>query len=163
MPMLKRAAPGTENGFYANHVQLLLDSYQQLLGRPLIALTGDADAEAFGGQVYRASFALVSHNNEGSPLFNYANRTALQLFERSWEDFIGLPSCYSVESSNAEAREQLLAEVSANGYIKNYAGVRIAKSGRHFRINNAIVWNVHDREGVCIGQAASFSDWEMLP
>lgn len=158
--MLKTPAPNTENGFYANHVRLLLDSYQRLLGRPLIELAGNA--ENYGEQVYRARFALVAHNNDASPLFNYANSTALQLFGRSWDEFIGLPSCYSVEPSNVKAREQLLAEVSANGFIKNYSGVRIAKGGGRFMINHATVWNVHDREGVYIGQAASFSDWESL-
>ncbi len=158
--MQKNAAPSSENGFYASHVRLLLDSYRHFLGRPLVDLAA-ADGNA-GEWVYRADFALVSHNIDAIPLFNYANYTALQLFGRSWEEFIGLPSRYSVEPSNVEERERLLAEVSANGHIKNYSGVRIAKGGRRFRINNATVWNVHDREGVYIGQAASFSDWEML-
>lgn len=160
MLRLKATAPSIENHFYDNHVRLLLDSYLRLLKRPLVDLT--RNAENYGEQVYRAGFVLVSHNNDASPLFNYANHTALQLFERRWDEFAGLPSCYSVEQDSLEGRQRLLEQVSANGYIENYAGVRIAKSGRRFRINHATVWSVHDQEGAYIGQAASFSDWEML-
>ncbi|MDD5275267.1 MAG: MEKHLA domain-containing protein [Methylovulum sp.] len=160
MLRLKETAPSIENHFYDNHVQMLLDSYLRLLRRPLIGL---GDADNYAEQVYRAEFVLVSHNNDADPLFNYANHTGLQLFERRWDEFVGLPSCYSVEPDNIEGRRQLLEQVSANGYIENYAGVRIAKSGRRFRINHATVWNVHDQEGMYIGQAASFSDWDILP
>lgn len=158
--MLKIPAPSAANDFHAEHVRMLLDSYRRLLGQPLLDLADDA--EDYGKQVYNASVALLSHNTDANPLFNYANRTAQELFERPWDELIGLSSRYSVEPANIETREQLLAEVSANGYIKNYAGVRIAKSGKRFRINHATVWNVHDKDGVYRGQAATFSDWEIL-
>lgn len=155
--MLKIPTPSAANGFHAEHIRLLLDSYQKLLGQPLMNLADD-----YGKQAYDADFALVSHNTDANPLFNYANRTAQELFERPWDELIGLSSRYSVEPANIEAREQLLAEVNSNGYIKNYSGVRIAKSGKRFRINNATVWNIYDRNGEYRGQAASFSDWEIL-
>jgi hypothetical protein len=61
-----------------------------------------------------------------------------------------------------DARARLLEEVTRNGYIDNYAGIRIAKSGRQFRIDRAAVWNLTDTLGRYAGQAAAFSDWQDL-
>jgi hypothetical protein len=57
----------------------------------------------------------------------------------------------------------LLEQVATRGYIDDYSGVRISKSGRRFRILRATVWNVHDRLGRPLGQAATFTDWEDCP
>ena len=35
-------------------------------------------------ELYRASFAVLSHDTEADPLLNYANQAALTLFELSW-------------------------------------------------------------------------------
>ena len=44
---------------------------------------------------------------------------------------------------------------AAQGFIRDYAGVRIAASGRRFRIDDAVVWNLVDADGVRHGQAAA--------
>lgn len=158
--MLKLEPPGDSNQFHQAHVALLLDSYQRLLERPLLKMAaGQSPAQ----QLFNADFALLSHNADSDPLFNYGNRTALELFELSWDELIGMPSRFSAEQVNREERERLLAEVSSKGFIDNYSGVRIAKSGKRFLIRQAVVWNVYDSQRRYCGQAACFSDWTLLP
>lgn len=153
------SAPSASNQYRQPHVELLLDSYQRWLQRPLLS---GADRNALGQQAYQADCVLLSHTADDDPLFNYANLRAQQLFEFEWAELIGMPSRYSAEPVNREQRERLLAQVTAHGYIADYSGVRIAKSGRRFMIRHAVVWNLHDADGVYRGQAASFCDWEFL-
>jgi hypothetical protein len=157
---VKIAAPSAANAFHAEHVRLLLDNYRRLLGRPLT--DWDETAADCGKLIYNADFALLSHTTDANPLFNYGNRTALALFEYSWDEFIGLPSNYSVQPDEREARERLLQEVGAKGYVENYGGIRIARSGKRFKINRAAVWNLYGHDGIYRGQGAFFKDWEML-
>jgi hypothetical protein len=102
------------------------------------------------------------HGVEDDPVFNYANQTALELFEMSWEQFTILPSRHSAEPASREERARLLAQVSNHGYIDNYAGVRISSSGRRFLIEDAVVWNLIDDRGSYHGQAAVFDKWSYL-
>lgn len=142
------------------HVVLLLYSYQALIKRPLLeAVAGLPLAQ----QVFEAEFALLSHNADADPLFNYGNRTALDLFELSWHELVGMPSRFSAEPVNRAERERLLAEVNRKGFIDNYSGIRIAKSGKRFMIQQAVVWNVYDDRRNYYGQAACFKDWTLLP
>lgn len=147
-----------DHGFLTGHSRLLLESYRRLLGRELPLPSGLDIAEA----LFEAPFALVSHGTEAEPIFNYGNRTALTLFAMSWQAFTALPSQRSAESGTREGRERLLAEVKEKGYIEDYSGVRIAADGSRFRINNVVIWNIHDDQGVYRGQAAQFSDWQVL-
>jgi hypothetical protein len=55
-----------------------------------------------------------------------------------------------------------LSEVSSRGYIDDYRGIRVAKSGRRFLIERATVWNLFDESGGPYGQAATFSEWRHL-
>ena len=55
-----------------------------------------------------------------------------------------------------EERQALLDRVTAQGYIDDYAGIRISAKGRRFRIARAVVWNLVDAGGHCHGQAAMF-------
>ncbi len=142
------------------HIALLLNSYQNLIKRPLIASAGGLP---LAQQVFEAEFALVSHNADADPLFNYGNRTALDLFEFSWDEFVGMPSRFSAEPVNRAERERLLAEVNSKGFIDDYSGIRIAKSGKRFLIRQAVVWNVCDTRQNYYGQAACFKDWTLLP
>ena len=43
--------------------------------------------------------------------------------------------------------------------MSGYKGVRVAKSGRHFAIEDGIVWELIDASGTRHGQAATFSSW----
>lgn len=93
-------------------------------------------------------------------MFNYANRAALQLFEMSWDEMTALPSRLSAGPMDRAERTRLLERVSRDGYIDDYTGIRIAASGRRFRIVNATVWNLADERGEYYGQAAMIPQWE---
>lgn len=157
--LLTAEPPSAGNRYHHKHVELLADSYRRLLGRQLWPA---GEHENLGEQLFHADFALLSHNTDADPLFNYANRRALELFEFSWSELIGLPSRFSAEPVNRQQREQLLAQVTRYGYIDHYRGVRIAQSGRRFMIRDAVVWNLVDQFGNYQGQAACFGDWEFL-
>jgi hypothetical protein len=142
------------------HVARLLASHLQLTGRPLLpSVHGESDDET-ARRLYHAPFVVLAHDDQPDPCFNYANLAAQRLFERAWGEFIGLPSRLSAEAPARGERERLLQRVAAHGFIDDYSGVRIAKSGRRFRILRATVWNVSDASGRRIGQAASFSGWQ---
>lgn len=152
--------PNSSNQYYQARLELLVDSYQDLLNRPLIQIDTSLN---LGQQLWEADFALLSHNADADPLFNYGNRMALQAFELSWQELIGMPSRFSAEPVHRQEREQLLAKVERQGFIDDYCGVRIAKSGKRFLIRQAVVWNVYDKQQNYYGQAACFKDWSLLP
>ena len=52
--------------------------------------------------------------------------------------------------------------MNSQGYVADYRGIRIAKNGQRFWIEQAAVWNVLDEQGGKIGQAASFSSWKFI-
>ena len=52
--------------------------------------------------------------------------------------------------------------MARDGYIDDYAGVRVSSRGRRFRITQATVWNLVDAAGVLHGQAATFDRWLRL-
>lgn len=152
--------PSPANEFLAPHADLLRRSLRRLTGRSLVE-TG-LDSSDGARALFEAPFAVVSHDTSADPVFNYANRCALALFEATWEQFTALPSRLSAEAPERSERERLLAEVTANGYIDDYAGIRISLAGRRFRIQQALVWNLVDDRGTYRGQAATFSRWEFL-
>ena len=142
------------------HTRLLRDNLRQLTGRELCE--SSLDDEQAAHVIFHAPYALVSHNTSSDPVFNYGNQTALNLFCMTWEEFTALPSRLSAEAPNREERARLLAEVTAKGFIDNYSGIRISKTGQRFRIERALVWNLHDTSGNYHGQAAMFDHWHML-
>lgn len=146
-----------------HHVLQLLASHQALTGRPLLVREPHESTEALAARLYSAPFVVLAHGIEPDPLFNYANLEAQRLFERTWDEFMGLPSRLSAEAPQRHEREQLLARVTEHGFTDDYSGIRSSKSGRRFRIERATVWNVHDSEGHPLGQAAAFSAWQPLP
>jgi len=73
-----------------------------------------------------------------------------------------MPSRLSAEPLAREERARLLAAVTARGFVDDYAGVRISRTGRRFRIERATVWNLADPAGLRLGQAAAFDRWTEL-
>lgn len=73
--------------------------------RYLIETGFDTLAEA----MFKAPFVCLAHNmfEEGveDPLFTYANKAALELFEADWDTLIGLPSRNSAEPESQEVRD----------------------------------------------------------
>ncbi|MEM9673218.1 MAG: MEKHLA domain-containing protein [Cyclobacteriaceae bacterium] len=149
-----------ESEAYEKHAKLLCQSFEQCTAKPLIAT--EPQKEKLVNLLFYAPFALVSHGTQEDPVFNYGNNTALKLFELSWEQFIALPSRKSAEPVNREERQRLLNQVTQQGYIDDYSGVRISSTGKRFLIQQAIVWNLIDKEGKYHGQAAVFDQWTYL-
>jgi hypothetical protein len=58
-----------------------------------------------------------------------------------------------------EERQSILEKVDRDGFVAGYGGVRIAKSGRRFRISGTVIWQLIDDSGIVRGQAATFGDW----
>jgi len=140
--------------FYA----LLADNYLRLIGVPLLN-QNLASADAARWLYEDAPFCLLSANADPDPRYVYANRTAQRCFEYTSDELAAMPSRLSAEPANREERDRLLESVRTQGFVSGYRGLRIAKSGRRFWIENVTVWNLVDREGVYRGQAATFAQW----
>jgi hypothetical protein len=142
------------------HIADLARSLKHWTGREL--MPGVSDPAELAQKVFAAPFVLVSHGLEADPVLNYGNRAALALWEMSWEELTRTPSRLTAEAPNREERARLLAEVTRHGFIDDYSGVRISKTGRRFRISRATVWNLLTADGRPSGQAAMFDRWEYL-
>jgi hypothetical protein len=139
------------------HSQHLLNSFKKLVGRDLIDRTSEIEIQAL--DLFNAKFVVVSHDTHRDPIFNYGNQAALDLWEFNWQEFTALPSRLSAEPIARELREVLLQTAKTQGYIANYQGIRMSRSGQRFWVENAIIWNVTDDDGKDIGQAATFAKW----
>lgn len=145
----------------AKHLVLLANSYASLTNKNLLTCELSDLSQVFKNH-YHADFVLVSHNNDEDPCINFANLKAQRLWEMDYDEICGVPSRYTAEEMERAERELLLREVRERGFIDNYSGVRISKSGRRFLIENAVVWNVYNEKGEKIGQAAMFDSWKEL-
>jgi len=140
----------TDPAFFA----LLTASYARLVGTPLVRQDQDAD------WLYReAPFVVLAHGTDPDPNFIYANKAAQACFGYSFEEFLALPSRLSAEPTDRAQRRALLEKVARDGFLSGYSGVRVAKSGRRFIIEDGIVWELIDRAGMRHGQAATFGSW----
>lgn len=145
--------------FDQTFADLLLGSYARLLGRPLLdAAAGEQPTAAW---LYRAPFCLLAHDGAADPIFIYANAAAQRCFGYGWDAFLTLPSRLSAETPARDERQRALDAVARDGFITNYSGIRIAKSGRRFRIENAVVWTLRDDDSA-LGQAAMIRSWRDL-
>jgi hypothetical protein len=136
----------------APRIALIAESFARLLGRPLVEGGGDVIAA-----LWHAPVAVVAHGVEPDPVFFFGNRAALTAFDSDLAAFTAMPSRLSAEAPLREERQRLLDRVTRDGFIDDYAGVRISASGRRFRIENAVVWNLVDGQGLHQGQAACFA------
>lgn len=132
-------------------IALIAESFERLLGRPLVQVGHDPVKS-----LWNAPRAIVAHGTEADPVFFFGNCYALRCFEADVDAFVGMPSRFSAEAPLREERQALLDRVSRRGFIDDYAGIRISSTGHRFRIENAIVWNLIDVQGMHRGQAATF-------
>ena len=113
-------------------------------------------------RLFEAPIVVVAHGTEADPILNYANRTALELWETTVEALCRMPSRLTAEAPERAERERLLARTTRDGFVDDYRGVRISTTGRRFEIDRAIVWNLQDCSGRRTGQAATFAAWRFL-
>lgn len=152
--------PCPANRYHVDHAERLRTSFHALTGRDLIAPALSPDAAAEG--LFHAPFVILSHDAAPDPILTYGNLTALKLFALTWEELTQMPSRLTAEAPNRAERARLLAEVTARGFIDDYSGVRIARTGQRFLIEQATVWNLTDDQGRRCGQAATFRAWRYL-
>ena len=142
-------------------IRWMLDSYAFWLKRELIDRTGTLEEQS--KRLFVAPFVVASHTDAEDPILNYGNRQALELWEGNWEAFTGIPSRLTAEPVNQPERARMLEQVATHGFITDYQGIRISRTGRRFLVKQATVWNILDDHGTIRGQAATFSQWHPLP
>ncbi|MDI3325725.1 MEKHLA domain-containing protein [Pontibacterium granulatum] len=140
----------------------IIRSFQARLQYPLAGLPAHASAETLARALYDAPYVVLTHDGDSDPRFTYANRAAQQLWELEWEEIIGMPSRYSAEPDLREVRAAMLERVQRDGYIDDYQGIRISKTGKRFALGRTVVWNLTDADDHYCGQAATFSEWTAL-
>jgi len=136
----------------ARRIALIAESYARLLGRALVSSHGNI-SEA----LWNLPAVIVAHGTEPDPIFFFGNACALSAFECDAGTFTEMPSRLSAEAPLRQERQDLLDRVTANGFIDDYSGIRISATGRRFRVEKAVVWNLIDDQGLCHGQAATFT------
>lgn len=140
--------------------QVLLDSYEKLLGHQLIERNGNAEAQAKA--LFFAPLVVASHGTQADPILNYGNQKALALWEMTWDNFTKTPSRMTAEPEIREDRKQMLSQAVSQDFMEINKFVRITSRGRRFLVDKAIVWNLFDARNKPCGQAATFSKWEFL-
>ena len=89
-------------------------------------------------------------------------RLSLAMTERIRTDYLMRREKRKASGEQERRRQRLLDAVTRDGFIGDYRGIRIAKSGRRFRIESAVVWQLIDEAGTLHGQAAVFGDWRAV-
>jgi MEKHLA domain-containing protein len=136
---------------------LLTGSFARLVGTKLVP-EGASPEWLYAD----APFAVLAHDTAPDPKFIYANRCAQTCFEYDWDEMVSMPSRLSAEAPDRAARQALLDAVAERGFMSGYRGLRVAKSGRHFIIEDGIVWELLDQDGLRHGQAATFHSWRSV-
>ncbi|HEX4144976.1 MAG TPA: MEKHLA domain-containing protein [Pirellulales bacterium] len=154
------SSPPFRQADWVERTEQMLDSYRHWLGHELIDRSGDPAAQS--ERLFEAPFVVLCHGQQADPIFNYANRQALDLWEMDLATILATPSRLTAEPVHREERARLLERTARQGFVDDYQGIRISASGRRFRILRAIVWNVLDVTGRKVGQAATFSRWHDL-
>lgn len=146
--------------------QLIVSSFEHWLGCSLFEHFGIIDVinnpREVSKQLFEADFIVASHGTQPDPILNYGNQKALDIWELTWEEFIQTPSRKTAEAIKQQERNRLLKETTEKGY-SYFSTIRITKTGKRFKINNGIVWNVIDDVQKYQGQAAVYSDFYFLP
>jgi len=143
-------------------VRRLLASYQHWLGEELLPGALQLSDSQLAEAAFNAPFTLLSHGHQADPILNYGNAAVLELWGYSWDELTTTPSRLTAEPMERSERQGFLEQVSRHGYVADYRGIRIAKTGQRFWIEQATVWNVLDEQGDTIGQAATFSSWTFI-
>src|SRR5262245_22569631 len=138
--------------------ELLVSSYRRTVGtEPAFLEPGKQPSAAW---LYEeARHPVLAHNTDPDPRFIYANKAAQACFEYGWDEITSLSSRLSAEPVDRADRQRLLDAVARRGFAAGYSGLRIARSGRRFFIEDGVVWQLLDNDGAVRGQAATFARW----
>ncbi|HND55485.1 MAG TPA: isocitrate lyase/phosphoenolpyruvate mutase family protein, partial [Pirellulaceae bacterium] len=106
---------------FVEHSQVLLDSFRRWLGRDLVDRSGTPLEQA--RRLFEADCVVVSHGTQADPILNYANRTALDLWEFDLATILMTPSRLTAEMPERDERSRLLERTRRDGYVDDYRGV----------------------------------------
>lgn len=149
-----------QNSEWLQQAQLMLDSYSRHTGRQLLERSDDPIDEA--RRLYHAPFVVVSHGTQADPILNYGNLLAQQLWEMDAQTLTSIPSRLTAEPTHRDERAEMMARALRDGFVDDYRGIRISRTGKRFLIERAVIWNLQDAAGRRLGQAATFSEWKPL-
>ena len=141
--------------------RLIVQSYEYWLGKSLFEVKATTTDQELFEKLYQAPFVVLAHDHGEEPTFTFANATAQRLWQYTWDEFIGMPSKYSAEPQEMADRKKFLDEVQEKGFATNYEGIRIAKDGTRFRVQDITLLNLIEN-GEVVGQTAIFSSWETI-
>jgi hypothetical protein len=137
---------------------LIAESFARLAGKPLVDPAKGGIEEA----MWLAPRVILAQGIEAVPRIFYANRLTLDLYEMTASAFIGMPSHLCAEPIRRAELLRMFSRLDKEDIIEGYNGVRIASSGRRFRVDTAQTWNVTDAQGKRVAQAATYSEWKYL-
>lgn len=140
----------------------ILRSHQSLFGRPLLVGSDTWPARQAAQELFTATPVVLAHDGGADPRLIYANAAALCLWDRPWACMVGMPSRLTAEPLERQARSVSLELARQRGAIANYAGTRVNRHGRRFRIQGARLWTLQEGSGQPLGQAACFESWWWL-
>lgn len=151
--------------FIIQQSKRILNCYEETIGTSLrqkLNIPNTLDGAELAEQLYLAPIAILSHDvmikdGKRDNIYNYANQTALNLFERSFEEQINLPSSRSTGTGNPQQvdRNNLLAETLAKGFVK-FTTTRMTSHNKEVLLKDAILFNLFDNYGVYCGQSVVF-------
>ncbi|CAL8464536.1 g4071 [Coccomyxa elongata] len=139
---------------------ILVENHRRKVGS---AILEDIEISEMAKALWEAPFAVLSHDkfeNE-DPVFTYANKAALDLFEATWDELVGMPSRKSA-ADEAEAqtdRNQILEAAAESGVIRNYTAWRQSLKGKRFQIKDATLFNLETPTEKKVGQATTIYHW----
>lgn len=141
------------------HSLTIIDSYYRCVGKTIFAEKVEISAAA--KKLWELPLAVVSHGTEDDPIFNYANKAALEIFNVDWATFTSWPSRETASNEEQTSRNELLAATVTN--TTDLKGiVRRTAAGREFRVLDGLLWPLTDLNGEFYGQAAIYGAVEFL-
>ena len=93
----------------------ILESHRLAFGIPLIApLAADATPEQWAQALFASDRVVMAHDGsdpagDPGPRLIYANRAALRLWRRPWDELVGMPSSLTAEPTARQERAQRCA------------------------------------------------------
>jgi hypothetical protein len=152
--------PSPQNNYHQEHISMMLKNLKRWTSYDLIQEYGFS-ADRLGEEVFNADFYILSHNNAADPVFNYGNKSVLNLWEISWEELTIMYSRNAAKPVDRAERSSMLDRASKYNHISGYDGIRVSKTGREFKILDVTIWNLFLDNGDPYGQAAWFKSIEL--
>jgi hypothetical protein len=154
--------PEDARAFAVMHTRRLMASLSYLMEDKNIEEALFQEPEELARWAYDNPRVILSHGTEEDPVLNYGNAQAQQLWEMPWNQLTRTPSRETAEPNHRLRRGVVLERVKREGYVWNYHGIRKTATGRRFRMKNARIWQILEKDGSPAGTAAMFRHWEFL-